>query len=216
MPSKRITKPRALGFEHPLKAPLERWLLLSNRLAEVGESLVQLDELFSGAKKHRKDIDMPSEAVRQIRPLYCFAVVTYVRCFGGGRRQPLQISDVPQLTVRDLQTHEDVRTLRNHHFAHAVLDEEGAHIIAIPPQAGLKGGFVVHDIVLASAGAKDIRAFLKLVRKVRRFVKSKGAQAGDDLARAIFGPGATWATCLENGVAIKGRHAYCHGTERGV
>lgn len=202
MPTKRTVKFRAFEFDHPLKPSLERWILLDSRLAEVEKSLALLLGHYTAASWRGKFINMSDGGQELMRPLYCFAVVTYVRCFGGGRRQPLRISDVPRLSTRDLHIHEDVRTLRNHHFAHAVADEEGAHLLAVPQQSRIGPGFALYNVVLAGPGLSRLRAFLSLVRKVRRYVKTKEEQAGNQIAMSIFGPKATWRACLANGAEI--------------
>lgn len=198
----RRRKPTAIEFEHPLKPPLERWLLLNARLREVETALEHVIGYMGSVRQSKKVTEDPIEGHELVRPLLCFAIVTYVRCFGGGRRPPLRLTDVPRLTERDRQIHGTVRELRNQHFAHAVSDDEGAHIIAVPPQSGHDGGFSAFSIVLLSMNKPELRAFLRLVRKVRRFVEGMESRDGDRLSRALFGATATWAACLENGSRI--------------
>lgn len=198
MPSHRRPKPRALNFAHTLKPQLEHWLILGGRLREVEQAVARVVDIYATARNGRA-LEVSIEKIPLIRPLYCFSVVTYMRCFGGGRRPPLKIEDIPQLTARDRQTHEEASRLRNKHFAHAVSDEEGASILAIPPQGNLKAGFVVFEVTIATPNVAGVKASLSLVRKVQRFVVRKEHEAGDALAQAILGPKATWAQSLERG-----------------
>lgn len=200
-------KPTALEFEHPLKASLERWLLLEGRLSEVERALLLLIENFDSATKVGPEIEMLPDKSSLVRPLYCFAVVTYMRCFGGGRRAPLKIDEVPNISERNRKVHEDIRLLRNHHYAHAVSDEEGAHVLAIPLQPGIRAGFAVFEVVLAGPSEPDLKAFIALVRKIRRFVRVQEREVGNRLARATFGPTAKWVTCLRNGRLATRRNA---------
>jgi hypothetical protein len=207
MPSHQRPKLVAREISHALRVPLENWLILGSRLREIEEVLDRLVSIYAAAGKKRPILDVPAEKGALMRPLYCFAVVTYVRCFGGGRRPPLRIDDVPRLTARNRQAHDEASRLRNKHFAHAVADEEGAQILAIPPQGIHKAGFAVHEVTLSSPNLVGLREFLGLVRKVRRFAKRKEHEVGNVLAKAILGPSSTWTKGLKNGAdAINEMH----------
>jgi hypothetical protein len=206
MPSHRRPTPRAVEFVHGLKTPLEQWLILGARLKEVGRAVADVVDIYSGTGKGR-DLKVSNDKVALVRPLYCFSVVTYIRCFGGGRRPPLKIEEIPQLTARDRKTHEEASRLRNKHYAHAVADEEGASILITQSQGALKSGFVTYDVTIATPNVAEVRAFLSLVRKVSRFVLRKEHESGNALAQAVIGPKATWTKCLKHGAAATKRDA---------
>ena len=170
MPRQKLPKPAAQEFEHQLKPELERWLILAARLREVREALTHVSELFVKGGPRRKKMLLQGKEIRLVRALYCFAVVTYIRCFATGRRRGLKISDVHGLSARDLETHEDIHVLRNKHFAHPVADEEGASILIIQPRGSRGAGFAVASSVLASSSPEDVRRFTSLVRRVARHI----------------------------------------------
>lgn len=199
MPSYRKPKLSALDLPHELKSAVENWLIFGARLDEVERAMKDLTAIYLTAGRKRPFLDVTEEKVALVRPLYCFAVVTYTRCFGSGRRPPLKIDDIPQLTARNRQAHDDASRLRNKHFAHAVADEEGASVLFIPRQGNLEAGFAVYGVTLATPDIVGVKSFLALVRKVRRFVARKEHEAGNALARAILGSKATWAKSLKHG-----------------
>lgn len=199
MPRHQSPKPAALLFEHQLKPELERWLILAARLKEVCQALTSVTELLVRGGSRRTEIALGERDIQLVRSLYCFAVITYIRCFATGRRRGLNISDVRGLSPQNLETHEDVRTLRNHHFAHPVADEEEALVLIVRPHGSRRAGFRVFDTVLASSSSSDVRRFASLVRKVARHVELKEHLTGDALAQAIFGAQARWRDCLRIG-----------------
>jgi hypothetical protein len=187
MPGRQSRKPTALSFEHRLKPELERWLILAARLKEVREALSFVTELLAKGSSRRKEIELDGKDIQLVRGLYCFAVVTYIRCFATGRRRGLNIADVNGLTPIDLETHAAIHMLRNRHFAHPVADEEGASVLIVQSRGSRHAGFAVFNVVLASSSSGDVRRFTALVRKVARYVELKENAAGDALAQATFG-----------------------------
>lgn len=184
--------PRLQPFYHPRERDLARWITLDGRLSEVEASLAllltNLDVMPSGPT-HVKD-GGPSILVRS---LYCFAVVTYVRCFNTGRRLQLKIQDIPGLGRRQIELHNELVAVRNRHLAHAVSNEEEAYIFLLREKGKveLKGFHVFHS-VLASDSPATIRRFIALVKRVRRFVYATVCQVGDEVARTYFSERAKW------------------------
>lgn len=189
---KRDFLPRLQPFHHPRERELARWITLDGRLSEVEASLevllTKLDAMPSGPA-HVKD-GGPSILVRS---LYCFAVVTYVRCFNKGRRLQLKIQDIPGLGRRQVELHNELVAVRNQHLAHAVSNEEEAYIFLLRDkgEVELKGFHVLHS-VLASDSPATIRRFIALVKRVRKHVFATVCEVGDEVARTFFSQRAKW------------------------
>ena len=184
--------PRLQPFRHPRERELARWITMDGRLSEVEASLelllTNLDAMPPGPT-HVKD-GGPSILVRS---LYCFAVITYVRCFNKGRRLQLKIQDIPGLGRRQVELHGELVAVRNQHLAHAVSNEEEAYIFLRRDKGKveLKGFHVLHT-VLASDNSAKIRRFIALVKRVRRYVFATVCQVGDEVARTFFSQRAKW------------------------
>jgi len=187
-----------MEFSHRRKAEVQELLINDDRLREVEHALKEFLKCIS-TEQHSRESHLKS---LYARCLYCFATVTYSRCFSSGRRKKLRIGDVAALTDRDRELHENVRRLRNQFFAHAVSDEEDARVLL--HAKGLSeepNGFVVMQVVLMGDGHETAQQFLSLVRKVRAHLASRISEAGDEMAKAFFGPDATWAKCAPRGKA---------------
>lgn len=181
-------KPTYFEFEHPKKIELEEWLVVEDRLKEVTESLESVHKKMGRSRKIRR-VKEPTS----VRPEYCFAVVTYMRCFAHGRNRRLSIDKIPGLTRTNAETHDGIRDLRNRFFAHAVDDHEGAtvYLFAEPGQKRISGLTSLH-IVLSSDSLQGVRNFMNLLAKVRLFVSLQINRVGDEIAQTYFGGGSTW------------------------
>jgi hypothetical protein len=179
-------------FKHPEKDVLADLSIIDGRLAEVEQAL---ERLFL-ALGHLTPIETPGDHAFDavlVRSLYCFAVVTYIRCFNSGKRLTLRISDIEGLTQSQVNIHERLRGIRNQHLAHAVSAEEVAHIYVVTAVGtGNPIGFHVQNGVLASDGERDVERMLALVKKVRKHVHKRAFKLGDEIARAVLGPKARW------------------------
>lgn len=196
---KRKQKEQLFEFSHKRKGELEGWLMIDGRLDEVCEALDALTVILRDWSRQTVSPPLAEGVAIQIRSLYCFAAITYIRCFSSGRRPRLDIAQVRTVTAKDRELHEDIRTMRNQYLAHAVADEEGAHVyLHAKPEERKPTGFLVLAVALASDGRPAIRRFAALSRKVRAFVRRCVASAGNDIARAFLGPGATWAKYLHH------------------
>jgi hypothetical protein len=181
-------------FKHPRQAELSELLTLEGRLSEVAQALGALETTLGkmspvGSGLNREPYDSLS-----VRSLYCFAVVTYIRCFTTGRRQTLEIANVPRIGKRQLELHRRIRAVRNQHLAHAVVWEEAAHVyLRVAEDDNKPYAFHVIQAVLASDGPEEIRKFRALVARVRAHVLTRVAAIGNEVARDIFGPKAKWS-----------------------
>lgn len=192
--AKRENSGSIVPFSHRRKAEVEELLTIDSRLKEVEDALAKFIELVENRQRGPQDAD-PSNLYA--RSLYCFAAVTYSRCFSSGCRQRLKLDDILTLTDRDREFHEAVRHLRNQHFAHAVTDKyEGTQVfLHIKPSEQEPSGFVTAYAVLTGADSTTVHRFLTLIRKVRVYLSERTATAGDEMAKAMFGETATWRQC---------------------
>jgi hypothetical protein len=188
----RLNIPGWSAIEHPSQDRLAAMLTVDGRLAEVEAAFERLIEVLR-VMGPRGNADGQSYDALMGRSLYCFAVVTYVRCFNTGKRPALKIADVEGVTPRQLKLHDLMRQIRNQHLAHAVSEEEAAHIYMVQSaQDGRPTGFHVLNAVLSSGGLEEARKMVSLVRKVRKHVQRRIRALGDDVAKAFFGPRASW------------------------
>lgn len=188
--SKASDRGTIFHFTHHRKAEVEELLITDGRLEEVQDALRQFLKLVPNREQHWES-EQPDSLYP--RSLYCFAAITYARCFASGRRKKLEIDDIVSLTQKDRELHESVRRLRNQYFAHAVADEEGAHVLLYAkPGEKDPSGFTVMQVVLMGDSNSTARRFLSLVGKIRKHVQLRIADAGDEIAKAHFGASATW------------------------
>jgi hypothetical protein len=181
-------------FQHKRKAELEAWLVTEARLNEVCEALAELKSIMAANPRTAVSPPLQPGFALRIRSLYCFAAITYIRCFSTGRRASLSIAEVQNLTPRNRALHESVRLMRNQHLAHAVADNEGSYVyLHAKPHEKSPSRFNVINVVLVSGNLAEIRQFLSLVKKVRTFVRTQAEHAGNEVARSVFGSRATWA-----------------------
>ena len=199
--AKPMDQGKIAHFSHPRKAEIEELLITDGRLQEVEDALKQFLKLAANRKRQWETFTPES---LYDRSLYCFAVITYSRCFASGRRKKLEIGDVGNLTDRDRELHESIRRLRNQYFAHAVADEEGAHVfLSTKPTEDKLSGFTVMHVVLVGDNNTTARRFLSLVRKIRAYLAKRISNVGDEMAKVFFGKSATWRKCAPKG----GSHA---------
>lgn len=186
---KRKQKEQLFEFSHKRKGELEDWLTIEGRLDEVCEALDALTVILRDWFRQTVSPPLAEGVAVQIRSLYCFAAITYIRCFSSGRRPRLDIAQVRTVTAKDRELHEDIRTMRNQYLAHAVADEEGAHVyLHAKPEERKPTGFLVLAVALASDGRPAIRRFAALSRKVRAFVRMCVASPAHSWARELLGP----------------------------
>jgi hypothetical protein len=188
----RLNFPGWSAFEHPSQDALAAMLTVYGRLAEVEAAFDRLLEV-EGVMGPQGNVDGQPYDSLLARSLYCFGVVTYMRCFTTGKRPTLRIEDVEGVTRRQLQLHASMRQLRNQHLAHAVCEEEAAHIYLVHSERhGRIASFHVLNAVLSSGGVGEARRMVSLVRMVRKHVQRRICKLGDDVAKDFFGPTATW------------------------
>ncbi|MDB5986379.1 MAG: hypothetical protein JWR16_1432 [Nevskia sp.] len=191
-----MKRPIAYKFHDSDKADAEAWFLLQSNLDAAHKSIIEVIEI----NKHLdfKSVRPPDDlSVIHIEALFVYAVTMYLRSFATGKRLRLRIEEVPRISKTDLNTHENIRGLRNKHFAHAVSDEhEGAHIyLIVGRETKQKLGFDCYTSHLVCEGMPELRRFERLVLKVLKHVQIMGRLSADKLSRKFFGPAAKWTSC---------------------
>lgn len=176
-------------FEDPCKHELEQWLVIDHRLRDVEKALTKIHRSIGRARKHR--VTSKDESIA-IRSYYCFAAVTYLRCFSSGRHRRLSIQEIPNLTQTNISTHDDVRDIRNTYLAHTVDDKESHEVFLKAPPGKAIDSFNTVGFVMICDSKRGLRNFMNLVGNVRNHVSSQTERVGDVIAVRFFGEGASW------------------------
>ena len=171
------------GFDHPLKIELERLLTIQADLQRAIRCLGMLVPP-SSLLHDSGTIGMA---------LHTQALVSYVRCFTTGRRKGLSANDTYAANPEYLSLHADIKALRDKHVAHAVGDDEHCTIlVAAKDETAPAAGLGVRYWFYAGSDHKHMKRFLKLAEFAHKAVAEQVQQTGDELARTVVGPRATW------------------------
>ena len=193
------------GFEHPNKKQLEHLLSVRGDLERADEALSSLIDraaLFGGG-------GLLAEAV------FTLAIVTYVRCFASGRRKGLSSSiykDKPRL----LKAHEDFKSIRDKHIAHAVGLLENLHVLvaAASPSSPAIG---VGSLGVSFSHTQK-RSSLLLLRQAARFALSSVDRdieiLGSRLATDILGRQTTWKQSQKSFYAAIGKTGFVNSSAK--
>jgi hypothetical protein len=131
--------------------------------------------------------------------LHTQALVSYVRSFTSGRRKGLVAKDLYASRPEYAALHDEIKALRNKHVAHAVGDDEHcAILVAAKDENSPAQGLGVRYWFLAGGDDKHMRRFLTLTEFARKSVSAQIRIVGDDLAKAVMGPKATWKRAKSN------------------
>lgn len=173
---------RVFGFDHPLKAELERLITIQADLRRVISCLQMLVP--------------PSRLMRESgsigMALHTQALVSYIRCFTSGKRKGLR-SDIYQTKPEYLALHTSIKLLRDKHVAHAVGEEEHCSVlVAAKDETSPAAGLGVRYWFFAGGDDKHMKNFLKLAEFAQKFVASELKTKGDELAKKLMGPRASW------------------------
>jgi len=185
-----MKKLKLLEFKSAAKSEVEAWLTIENNFSSVISSLQRL--LTIVGKGRGQEIEHRDKSL--VVPLYVYAVTWYLRCFATGRRARLSIEEIPGLSETDRKTHEQIRILRNHHFAHAVTNKhEGTYVhLIVSDDKGKALGFKWFYVTLASDSRQDLQRFLRLAQKVLAHARVRTRVVADPFARSFFGAEASW------------------------
>lgn len=121
------------------------------------------------------------------------ALVSYVRCFSTGRRSALN-REIFAGQAELESMHEEFKKVRDQHVAHSAgKHEHNELLIAAKSRDSVACGIGSYNFFFSGFIEKDLRRFLKLLRFVEKMVAAEEKQLGDELARDIMGPNATYA-----------------------
>lgn len=170
-------------FEHPHKARLEDLQMIRG---DLGHAIQFAQILLRPPPLH-------SHAPLFATALQFQALVSYVRCFSTGRRSALSKAIFAGDQALE-QAHEDFKKVRDQHVAHpAGKHEHNELLIAAKSATSAARGIGSYNFSFAGFAEKDLRRLLKLLRFVAKKVELEEKQLGDELARAVMGPKATYA-----------------------
>ena len=178
------TKPfSAYGFNHPLKTEVENLLSLH---ADIMRARSALGILISPINDRGIDAGVIGSA------LYTQALVSYARCFSSGRRKGLQPSifdPKPEL----LAIHLDIKAIRDKHVAHPVNELEHCNVLVAAENLEAPAvGLGVRYWFLVGGDQQSLRDFLKITEFAAKHVLKQVHVKGNELAKAVIGPRATW------------------------
>lgn len=170
-------------FEHRHKARLEDLQMIRG---DLGHS-IQFAQILLGPPPLHTHAPLFATA------LQFQALVSYVRCFSTGRRSAL----TKAIFAGDQQlesAHEEFKKVRDQHVAHpAGKHEHNELLIAAKSPDSAAHGIGSYNFFFAGFAEKDLRRFLKLLRFVAKKVEVEEKQLGDEMARDIMGPKATFS-----------------------
>jgi hypothetical protein len=186
-----MRKQALVEFTHPRKPALEELLLIDHNLEEVVRSI---EELLSVLGRRKVSASITTSQSITARSLYCFAAISYMRCFAPGYRTRLEISKIPHLSFLDRRLHDNIRAIRNKYLAHAInSDHEGTHLFLVAPNRNAEAThFTILNAILVSDSRATLGRFIRLVGKVRKYIQTRVTTLGNEVARDVFGPRATW------------------------
>lgn len=171
-------------FEHRHKARLEDLQMIRGDLRHA----IQFTQILLGPPV------LHSHAPLFATALQFQALVSYVRCFSTGRRSALTRSIFDGQPEFE-NAHEEFKRVRDQHVAHpAGKHEHNELLIAAKSAESAAHGIGSYNFFFAGFPENDLRRFLKLVRFVEKKVSMEEKLLGDELARDVIGPKATYAS----------------------
>lgn len=174
---------KLFGFDYPIKNKLEHVLGMLHDINIARDSL----RLLIGPPIHLGGASLLSMA------LYTQALVSYVRCFASGRRSSLHrtiFDERPELA----EIHDQFKGIRDKHISHSV-DDSLEHVkimVAAEDETAPARGLGVQFWHFVGDGPEELRKFLSLVEFVSDHLAKEETRLGDELAKRVLGPDATW------------------------
>lgn len=171
------------SFTHPQKERLEHLLSVRGDLERAHDALSSLIDraaMFGSG-------GLLAEAV------FTLAVVAYVRCFATGRRTGLS-QDIFDGKPRLKLAHEDFKSIRDRHIAHAVGVLENLHVFVAAADEtssalgiGALGAFFSH-----TSKRSTLLLLRRVVRHARTFADTEIESVGSELASELMERPITW------------------------
>lgn len=194
---------QSFSFTHPQKERVEHLLSIRGDLERANDALSSLLDraaLFGGG-------GLLAEAI------FTLAVVAYVRCFASGRRKGLS-ADIFDGKPRLKQAHEEFKTIRDQHVAHAVGVLENLHVMVAskdPSSPALGVGAL--GVFFSHTSKRSTLVLLRqTVRHARSHVDLEIEQVGSALASDLMGRPITWKNSQNAFRAAIGDEGYARGT----
>jgi hypothetical protein len=178
----------AWNFNHPEKIVLQELLLVKADLHRAKQCI----QLCLGPPYLASHAGLFAMAVNTQ------ALISYMRCFGGGKRKGLKreiYTSRPEL----LEIHDKMKKLRDQHIAHSAGPHEHLNLVVAaesPHSAAV--GIGVYTFFLAADNPKSLREFLRLVNFAEKYVSAEVTRIGNAMAKDLIGPKATWKKALQS------------------
>jgi hypothetical protein len=173
---------RAFRFADSLKTELERLITIQ---ADLRRTISCLQMLVPPSRLMRESGTIGMA-------LHTQALVSYVRCFTSGRRKGLS-ADIYATKPEYLTLHHSIKSLRDKHVAHAVGEDEHCNVlVAAKDETSPAAGLGVRYWFFAGGDDKHMKIFLRLAELAHKHVTAEIQATGDQLAKKLLGPKATW------------------------
>ncbi len=178
----------AWNFNHPEKTVLQELLLIRADLYRAKQCV----QLCLGPPYLASHAGLFAMAVNTQ------ALISYIRCFGGGKRKGLKreiYASRPEL----LAIHDEMKKLRDQHIAHSAGPHEHLNLIvaAESPHSAVVG-IGVYTFFLAADNPKSLKGFLRLIKFAEKYVSGEITRIGNSMAKDLIGPKATWKKALQS------------------
>lgn len=187
------------SFQHPNKGRLEDLQMIRSDLGRAAECL----RILLGPPPLHTHAPLFASA------LQTQALVSYVRCFSTGRRTALN-RDLFASSAKYAKDHEEFKKLRDQHVAHPAGPHEHNELLVAAHSPDARAvGIGSYNYFFAGFPPKDLARFLSLVRFVTREAELEERKLGDQLAKEMMGPGATYRKALSRfAAAVESEQLY--------
>ncbi|MBL8570944.1 MAG: hypothetical protein JNK84_17885 [Phreatobacter sp.] len=124
------TRRRLFEMSTPAAKELAELRAVANDIMFANRCCFRLDKLLLEPEEKRDDTIL--------RALWSAALVSYFRCFSGGKRLALRAEILKELPGEPLEFHAQLNEIRNKHIAHSVnVQEEMTVAVDVQPGAGI-------------------------------------------------------------------------------
>ena len=172
------------SFSHPDKERLEHLLSIRGDLGRAEDciaSLIDRAAMFGGG-------GLLAESV------FTLGIVAYVRCFASGRRKGLS-QEIFAARPKLLEAHNEIKTVRNQHIAHAVgvLENMRVLVAANDPTSPAQGVGALGVFFSHTQKKSTLRLFLRTVKFAMHHVDGEIERIGSALATSLLRKKITWS-----------------------
>ena len=194
---------QSFSFSHPMKESLEHQLSIQGDLGRADDALSSLldrSALFGGG-------GLLAEA------MFTLAVVAYVRCFASGRRKGLS-PDIFGGKPRLRRAHDEFKSIRDQHIAHAVGVLENLHVMvaADDPSSPALGVGALGVFFSHTSKRSTLLLLRQVVRHARSHVGKEIDSLGSALASELMGRTTSWKDSQNSFRAAIGDEGFTRGS----